>query len=70
MLMKGVPGGSDGKESACNVGDPDLILGLGRSPGEGNDYPTPVFMPGEFHGERSLVATVYGVVKSQTQLSN
>ena len=70
MLMKGFPGGSDGKESACNVGDPDLILGLGRSPGEGNDYPTPVFMPGEFHGERSLVATVYGVVKSQTQLSN
>ena len=70
MLMKGFPGGSDGKESACTVGDPDLILGLGRSPGEGNDYPTPVFMPGEFHGERSLVATVYGVVKSQTQLSN
>ena len=28
------PGGSDGKESACNAGDPDLIPGLGRSPGE------------------------------------
>ena len=35
----GVPGGSDGKESACNVGDLDSIPGLGRSPGEGNGYP-------------------------------
>ena len=33
------PGGSDGKESACNSGDPALIPGLGRSPGEGNGYP-------------------------------
>ena len=31
--------GSDGKGFACNVGDPGLIPGLGRSPGEGNDYP-------------------------------
>ena len=30
------PGGSDSKESACNAGDPGLIPGLGRSPGEGN----------------------------------
>ena len=34
-----IPGGSDGKESACNVGDLDLIPGLGRLPGEGNDNP-------------------------------
>ena len=33
----GFPGGSDSKESACNVGDLDLTPGLGRSPGEGND---------------------------------
>ena len=33
------PGGSDSKESACNVGDLASILGLGRSPGEGNSYP-------------------------------
>ena len=33
------PGGSDGKESACNAGDPGLIPGLGRLPGEGNGYP-------------------------------
>ena len=34
-LLKGFPGGSDGKESACNAGDPGSILGSGRSPGEG-----------------------------------
>ena len=52
------PGGSDGKESACNVGDLGSIPGLGRSPGEGNGYSfqeyTPVFLPGESHGQRSL----------------
>ena len=32
------PGGSDGKESACNVGDLGSIPGLGRSPGEENSY--------------------------------
>ena len=31
-------GGSDGKESACNVGDLRLVSGLGRSPGDGNGY--------------------------------
>ena len=33
------PGGSDGKESACNAGDPGSIPGLGRSPGERNGNP-------------------------------
>ena len=33
----GFPGGSESKECACNTGDPGLIPGLGRSPGEGND---------------------------------
>ena len=41
----GFPGGSAGKESTCNAGDPGSIPGLGRSPGEGT-----VFWPGEFHG--------------------
>ena len=36
---EGFPGGSDGKASACNVGDPGSIPGLGRSPGEGNGNP-------------------------------
>ena len=35
----GFPGSSDGKESACNAGDPSLIPGLGRSPGERNGNP-------------------------------
>ena len=47
------PGGSDGKEFACNAGDPASVPGSGRSPGEGKG--TPVFLPGGFHGQRSLV---------------
>ena len=39
LFFQGLLGGSDGKESALNAGDPDLIPGLGRSPGEGNDSP-------------------------------
>ena len=39
------PGGSGGKESACNVGDLGSIPGLGRSPGEGNGYTLPVCPP-------------------------
>ena len=35
----GFPGGSAGKESACNAGDPGSIPGSGRSPGEGIGYP-------------------------------
>ena len=35
----GFPGGSDGKESACNVGDPGSIPGMGRSLGGGNGNP-------------------------------
>ena len=45
---------SVGKESTCNEGDSGSILGLGRSPGEGNGLPTPVFLPGDFHGQKSL----------------
>ena len=36
--MKDFPGGSEGKESACNAGNPGLIPGSGKSPGEGNGY--------------------------------
>ena len=36
MGMKVFPGGPECKESACNAGDPSLIPGSGRSPGEGN----------------------------------
>ena len=51
------PGGSDGKASVYNVGDPGLIPGLGRSPGEGNGNPLQYYLllPGKSHGQRSLV---------------
>ena len=51
---QGLPRWLSGKESACNAGDAGLIPGLGRSPGEGNGYPTPVFLPGKSHGQRNL----------------
>ena len=51
----GLPCGPDGKESACNAGDQGLIPWLGRSAGKENGNPTPVFLPGEFHGQGSLV---------------
>ena len=49
MCEKGFPGGSDGKESACNAGDMGSIPGLERSPGEGNGNPfnSPISLPGE-----------------------
>ena len=39
LFIHSFPGGSDGKESACNAGDPGLIPGSGRSLGEGNGNP-------------------------------
>ena len=48
----GFPGGSDGKESACNAGDLGLIPGLGRSRWRREWLPIPVFLPGEFHRQR------------------
>ena len=58
------PGGSAGKESACNVGDLGSVPGLGRYPGEGNGYP--LCSSGL---ESSMDYTVHGVAKSQTWLS-
>ena len=107
-LNEGFPGSSAGKEFACNVGNPGLISGSGRSPGEELGYPlqcswaslvaqmvknppamqeTRVQFPGlgrcpegghgnplqyscleNPHEQRSLIATVHGVTKSQTRL--
>ena len=50
----GFSGGSESKESACHVGGLSWIPGSERSPGGGNVFP-PVFLPGESHGQRSLV---------------
>ena len=50
----GFPGGSVGIESACNEGDPGSTSGW-EDPLEKGMAPIPVFLPGEFHGQRSLV---------------
>ena len=50
----GFPGGSDGNESACSVGDLGSIPGLGRSPGAEHGNLPPVFLIGESHEQRSL----------------
>ena len=59
----GFPGGSVGKNPPANEGDVDLIPGLGRSPGEGNDNSLQVFLPGKSHGQRRWWTTVHGVAK-------
>ena len=65
LQTKGFPGGSDGKEFACNVGDLGSILGLGRYPGEGKGYPL------QYSGlENSMDCIVHGVTKSWTLLSD
>ena len=62
---RGLPCGSAGKESACNVGDLGSIPGLGSSPGEGKSYPL------QYSGlENSMQCIVHGVAESQTRLSN
>ena len=64
-LRQGFPGGSVGKESACNAGDPGSIPGLGRSPGEGKGHSL------RYSGlENSMDCIVPGVAKSQIRLSD
>ena len=65
LWASGFPGSSSGKQSAYNVGDLGSVPGLGRSPGEGNDYLL------QYSGlENPIDCIVCGVAKSQTQLSN
>ena len=66
----GSPGGSDGKESACNAGNLDSILGSGRYPGEGNVYPLQYSCLGNPMDRGAWLATVHGVAKSWTGLSD
>ena len=61
----GFPDSSVGKESACNAGNPDLIPGLGRSPGEGIGYPLQYSVLENF-----MDCRVHGLAKSQTGLSD
>ena len=53
-VFLGFPGGSDGKESTCNVGDLGSIPGLGRSPGDGKGYPLQYSCLENPHGQRNL----------------
>ena len=61
MLFWGFPGGPDGKESTCNVGDLGLIPGLGRSLGEGNSYPLQYSYLENSMDRESWQAVVHGV---------
>ena len=64
-MIRGFPGSSEGKASACNAGDLGSIPGLGRSPGEGKVYPL------QYSDlENSMDYTVHGVTKSRTGLSD
>ena len=64
-LILGFADSSDSKEAACNEGDLGSVPGLGRSPGEGKDFPLQYFGL-----ENSTDCIVHGVAKSWTRLSD
>ena len=66
---RGFSVGSDGKESACNAEDPDLIPGSGRSPGGGNGNPLQYPCLENSMDRAAWQATVHVVTKSWTRLS-
>ena len=66
--MQYFPGGSDGKESACNARDLGSVPGLGRSPGEGNGYPLQYSCLEIPMDRGAWRATVHGVAKNQKQI--
>ena len=66
-MTDGLPGGLDGKEPACNVGDLDSIPGLGGSPGEGNGYP---LLAWRYPWTEEPGGLQSGVAKSPTRLSD
>ena len=68
--MEDFPGGSDGKASAYNAWNPGSIPGSGRSPGEGNGNLLQYSCLENPMDGGTWYATVHGVAKSQTQLSN
>ena len=63
-FTKSLPGGSDGKESACNAEDPGLIPGLETSPGEGHGNPLQYSCLDNSMGRGIWGATVYEVAES------
>ena len=67
LKIEGFSGGSDGKESACNVEDLGSNPGSGRSPGEGNGNPLLYSCLENSMDRGAWQATVHGIAKSQTQ---
>ena len=59
----GFPGGSNGKEPACNAGDLGLIPQLGRFPGEGNDNPLQYSYLGNPMDRGLQQAAIHGIAK-------
>ena len=70
IYQEGFPGGSVGKEFACNARDLGSIPWSGKSPGEGNSYPLQYSCLGNPMDRRVWWVTVCEVTKSQTWLSN
>ena len=70
MRDKSFPGGSDGKESACSVGDLGSIPGSRRSLGEGNVNPLQDSCLENPMDRGAWQATIHGAIKSQTRLSD
>ena len=66
----GFPGGSEVKASASNAGDLGSVLGLGKSPGEGNGNPLQYSCLENSVDREAWWATVHGVTKSWTRLSD
>ena len=66
----GFPGGSEGIESASNAGEMDSIPGSGRAPGEGNGNPLHYSCLENSMDRGASQATVHGVAKSQTGVSD
>ena len=64
VCLWGFPGGSDGKESACNVRDLGSIPALGRSPGEGNGNPLQYSCLGNPMDRGACCPTVHGFEES------
>ena len=68
--VEGFPWGSDSEESACNAGEPGSVPGSGRSPGEGNSNPLQYSCLENSMDRGAWEATVHGVGKSWTRLSD
>ena len=66
IYVMGFPGGSDSKESACNIRNLGSVPGLGRSSGERNSYSLQYSGLENSMDSGAWQATVHGVTKSQT----